>query len=249
MNLEKLDDGSLRITGWAVANQGQVPAEFFLLSIADDLSYLGYPSIDREDIVEVFDSNAVLRSGFSFTIPSSRINFSEPINIGLIGISDSNASSIGSFSYLSNAQDQISLTSTATNNFRLASDTEIVGPNEDTIELATGEAEGSIDVAELRNGIVRIAGWAANLERTQAADYFLLQIDQQLLYLGTSKNSRPDVATSLNSSELENSGFLIIMEESLLELESSSTVRLIAVTGNQAIEVSSITPLEQMLRK
>ncbi len=248
INLEKPDDNYLQLNGWAVDNERQAPAEFFLLSVAGELFYLGYPNIDRQDIVQEFDnSNAVLRSGFSFKIPSSRINFPGPASVDLIAISDSYASSIASFSYISNEGDRIAPTSTAANNFRLISDTAIVGPNEETIQLTTEQSTGHIDRAELSDGIVKIAGWAINDEGNQTAEYFLLQIDQQLLYLGGSNNSRPDVSTNLNNPELENSGFLIVMDESLLNLESSARMRLIAVSGSKAIEVISTTPLEQLL--
>jgi hypothetical protein len=78
-------DGSMDVSGWGVINaaKGEVP-ETFILKIEKDGAtyYLATNRADRKDIATKLSNPALIRSGFSVTLPANSIK--PPFTVGVI---------------------------------------------------------------------------------------------------------------------------------------------------------------------
>lgn len=252
VNTSLVDENYLQLSGWAVDSQQTIPADYLLLDIDGELSYRGVPRTSNLALVELFDSLDVEMSGFTFNVSQSRISPSKPVNLDIIAVTGDKASSVYSFTYLNGpalfSTNPVAPDSTLAprDEYRFStSDSTITGPDNEVIYVRAQQLTGYIDEVSTDNGIVQLNGWAASVELNRIADYFLLQIDNQLFYLGISSNPRMDVVAAFNAPVLEKSGFSFKINKSLLAERLDATIRLLAVVGTDAIEVSSPTPLSQ----
>lgn len=244
-----LEDNNLQLSGWAVNLQQNNPADYLLLDVAGSLSYLGNPTTGRTDIREQFGNTAAENAGFFFNIPYSRLDASTPKTVRILAVSRNIASAVYSFGYLAASESSSAVDNREAQFHRLSTDNEIIGPENESIAITLEGVAGFIDRAAINGDLVEFEGWAANVASNQTADYFLLQVGQRLLYLGGINTSRPDVANSLNNPAYLDSGFFFKIDASLLELEPETPLRLFAVIGEQAIEISSPAPLTQLLSR
>lgn len=249
-----VNENYLQLSGWAVNSELRIPADYLLLDIDGALSYRGVPRISRMGVVELFGSMEVERSGFAFDVASDLARANTPVNLDVIAVAGDTASSIYSITYLSGLSllETNSVPGVATPapqaeyRFPSGSDT-ISAPDNEIITIRAEQTAGYIDAVSTTDGVVYLDGWSANAALSRIADYYLLQIDNQLFYLGASNKPRMDVVTALNTPALEYSGFTFLIVEPLLSEQRDSTVRLLAVSGTDALEVSSSAPLSQLL--
>lgn len=252
--ISSVNESYLQLSGWAVNTELSIPADYLLLDIDGALSYRGVPQISRMGVVELFDSPDVERSGFTFDVANVLTRGDKPVSLDVIAVSADTASSVYSITYLNG----LSLLETgpvsnagtpapqAEYRFSSGYDT-ISGPDREIITIRDGQLAGYLDTVSTTDGMVHLGGWSANAALNSIADYYLLQIDNQLFYLGISNSPRTDVASTLNTPALEYSGFSFLIAEPLLSEQFNSTVRLLAVSGTDAVEVSSSAPLSQLL--
>ena len=101
-------------------------------------------------------------------------------------------------------------------------------------EVTQSGARAHLDeVSETSNRIV-IFGWAADMETLEPADSILVFINDELVYRGMSRHPRPDVGEYFKAVELENSGFLLELDQQLFE--GSPRVRCFASFGDRIRE-------------
>lgn len=242
-----INGGHLQLSGWAVDSQSPRPVDYLILDADGELSYSGTPGSPRMDIVELFDTPEVERSGFSFSVLEPALARPAAVAMRVIGVSDGTASIFSSFNYIGTQVTEL-IASPTDSLFQFASDsTSIIDADGRALAIRSGQTTGNIDSFIIRDGVAVINGWAADRELNSVADYFLLQIGQQLIPLGTINTPRSDVVASLESQDLLDSGFSFRIVESVFQSDAASTINLIAVIGSEAIQVASAAPLSQYL--
>ncbi len=102
------------------------------------------------------------------------------------------------------------------------------------IALIPGRVRGFVDSISLKQGFLEIIGWAANIQNDEPAEFLIIDINGQLVYLGTPVLQRSDVATAFDAPSIEESGYLLdVRATRFADLEPLS-VKVIGVSGNEA---------------
>jgi hypothetical protein len=83
---------SLLIGGWVVDRGNSRPADFVLLDIDGQLSYIGEPGLPRPDVAEYFQTPALVLSGFEFRFRAHTFDATNTPTVKLIGVSGNKAS-------------------------------------------------------------------------------------------------------------------------------------------------------------
>jgi len=117
---------------------------------------------------------------------------------------------------------------------------DLISDQSDTlITLNSSRVMGFVDTIKVENDIVRINGWAADREDLKPADFILLDINGELTLLGGLNFTRPDVAQSFGSSDLQVSGYNFRIPLSRFGEHNPFGMRIIAVSGQQASVLES----------
>jgi hypothetical protein len=91
--------------------------------------------------------------------------------------------------------------------------------------------------------------WAADENAGTPAEYFLLEINGDLIYLGTPEFSRSDVAVALGSPAYEQSGFRFSQRATNFINSTANEVRILGVSGSTASPLNSNFDLVERIRE
>lgn len=110
-----------------------------------------------------------------------------------------------------------------------------------TIRVTT-EPLGYLDRQESTDQQVAYSGWSADTARGVPADKLLVFLDQQCVFAGRPHATRPDVVQAFGKPELLATGFNLHLPRRLIPPGSEGRVRLFAVLGDRATELTRHQP-------
>ncbi|NKB32779.1 MAG: sulfatase-like hydrolase/transferase [Pseudomonadales bacterium] len=235
VDLFRQPNGLVSLNMWAITADLSQPLEYLLLDVAGELSFLGAAKIERPDIVSLTGNANTLLSGWQYTIPGSEQNESSSIALRLIGVSSDSFEVLKSLNFIGSKSDEFQF-----------NDGTIVSRDGGEIRIETSPI-GSIDLARIRNNIVDLEGWSSDFGGSRQPDFYLLDNGGELYLLGESNVSRPDLVEVFAEDGLENAGFAFRIPVAVLEEQVHPSVRLLAITGNQAFPVGTTSPLANRL--
>ena len=110
----------------------------------------------------------------------------------------------------------------------------IITPSGGRQSLTPSVLDGWVDRAEIKAGQLTLAGWAADVERTQTAQEIWVYVNNEFFHAGGFSVARPDVAQLLGNPALQQCGFRYTLPLGNLKDRPALTLRVFAVSGRPA---------------
>ena len=265
--IDKMDieDGYLSISGWAI-NQTQLrPADYVLMDVNGQLTYIAEVTLLRHDIAEAFDNEVYSSSGFSVKLP---LNLFEATDIGalvakIIAVSGQQASVLSVSSLIEGAFTQessntlqrpsiMTLSYTSSAKIQISSDSDIDTQFFDLMSTAADTAvtiEGFVDSISAADDEIIITGWAVDTENVQTAHFLALELNGELFYLGEPNRSRDDITSHFDNPLILLSGFSFRVPRSRFEQQQFDAFKVIGFSAGKAAVLSMNIDITEQIKR
>jgi hypothetical protein len=121
---------------------------------------------------------------------------------------------------------------------RLVDDQTVVLASGRRVRVGSGSIEGAIDRLTYRDTQLEILGWAADADRDRGADQILVFAGDELLVAGQPTVARPDIADRFGKRALTSGYEIQVYSPRARMLADPSKIRVLAVSGTDADELS-----------
>lgn len=244
----------LYVEGWAANLQRGLPVKYVLYKIDNAVYPVSSFRLKREDVADAFNNKELTNSGFSFYIPIKEISGREfDIIIADDGgrfdklsaakfsekMSKRELKMFGLYGQ-SNGDGVKQLLSRIFGKAIPENDAESIGSyrsqgitlNDGKVLAESEPFQGHVDIFsfDIKSDVITVAGWSANVDMGEPAEYVLYRVDDKVFYGSPVSLGRPDVAKAYNKPSLEITGFGFSIPSSLIS--EGSIVEVIPVMPN-----------------
>ncbi len=119
----------------------------------------------------------------------------------------------------------------------------IISPQGTPRPVVVSSLQGWVDHAEIRDGHLEVAGWAADVKQAQTPQEIWIYVNGEFFHTGRLAVARPDVAEHFGNSALQQSGFHYILPLDQFQESPSLTLRVFAVSEDGRISELRYPPL------
>ena len=106
----------------------------------------------------------------------------------------------------------------------------IISPQGTLRPVVVSSLQGWVDHAEIRDGCLEVAGWAADVKQAQIPQEIWIYVNGEFFHTGQLNSARPDVAEHFGNSAFQQSGFHYSVPLAQFRESSSLTLRVFAVS-------------------
>ena len=115
------------------------------------------------------------------------------------------------------------------------------------LDLVPDRIRGYLDGIRFTDGFLRFNGWAADVQESEPATALLLDINGELIYLGSPDISRPGVAATFQDPLLENSGYTFHVPVARFENLETLEIKLLGINGSEASVLRTHVDINQQI--
>ena len=119
----------------------------------------------------------------------------------------------------------------------------IISPQGTPRPVVVSSLQGWVDRAEIRDGRLEVAGWAADVKQVQIPQEIWIYVNGEFFHTGQLNSARPDVAEHFGNSEFQQSGFRYTLPLDQFKESSSLTLRVLAVSEDGRISELQYPPM------
>ena len=119
----------------------------------------------------------------------------------------------------------------------------IISPQGTPRPVVVSSLQGWVDRAEIRDGRLELAGWAADVEQVQIAKEIWVYINDKFFHAGGFDVVRPDVASHFEKPALHQSGFRYALPLENFSESSPLTLRVFAVSEDGRVSELQYPPM------
>ena len=111
----------------------------------------------------------------------------------------------------------------------------IISPQGTPRPVVVSGLQGWVDHAEIRDGRLEVAGWAADVKQAQIPQEIWVYLDGEFFHTGQLNSARPDVAEHFGNPAFQQSGFHYVLPLDRFRESPSLTLRIFAVSEDGRI--------------
>lgn len=119
----------------------------------------------------------------------------------------------------------------------------IMSPQGTPRPVVISSLQGWVDHAEIRDGRLEVAGWAADVKQARIPQEIWVYLNGEFFHAGQPAIARPDVAEHFGNSALQQSGFRYILPLDQFKESPSLTLRVFAVSEGGRISELQYPPM------
>ena len=220
----------IAITGWAADLRKTKAADLVVVFVDGKCSIAGRTTEARPDVSTIYKAAKMQTCGFRFLLPPA----TDTKKIRVFAISDNKACELNYNPRLGLKADYLRTAYSAQQKYKLRDNTILTG--ETTYTFAPEAFKGSVDSLKKEGNSLVIAGWAANVKKSNSVDSIAVFSKERLIASGETRILRPDIGKIVRSNREAYFGFEYLLPS--VKVSEKEELRVFAISDGLATELA-----------